>query len=818
MIGILKKVIRMKSQPVSQLLMFLAIFTVLLGESVGILYLATANRVLPVFSALIFQIIGYLFGGLLLYYGIRRLKSKKPLNDVELETDEQELHDTSSKNSSIFFVMNFLILASIIKLLQHYIPILITTDMTPAFFKALALTLISLIFLEIFFLTAWLISNNSANLNQYFNFFMKSISIYLKSIKYNIISTFIIILTSVIILYLHYIFWPIIFSTSLSTLLIIFYKTVTTACIIAWATIFLLKTLTVIYEDKAKYEMEKTSLLGYVMVVLCLAGMIYAAIPAINSIKAEYDKILAEAENYRSEGQLYLCGNEYKKAYALMKAYNGYLLDMGTQNDKKATDEQIMSSIEEANALFEAAYAFYPNSGKIYYLDALRYIDRNPQKSLTLAQSAKEYNPEFVEAHQLILNLSHQLKNENLVISITEELVMKGSHKSTSNLNDMSSKKIATDLESIDGYIKVCLENITTMAYDYYNNQLYLEAMEELMMIKEILPQDVVTNYLIAMTDLELKSDNKSYTTAIDAAQTILDQYPDEKWAQELYTGVTLRAGNQNVMDKVIKEAYERSPENLEIAEQYAYSLLKKNYSSSYYEVTQEAELVVEQILAKDSERWFSVFCKSLIDLYKGEYESSLNNMNHFSDLIVEDQSLFSIYDELYNTYIIKYARRMVMDASAKEVLSSSDSADNFTYNYVMGAFGTMSKEVDTLGSIDYLTQALDYNPSFSKLYYMIGNSYMEYGHRNNNPESFALAEEYYKSSIQIFNNDPYAWFALGHAYKKQERYKEAMGAFQKTMTLMPAQDHQSDHFGISVHSNHQISELKKILTSKEGQ
>lgn len=184
----------------------------------------------------------------------------------------------------------------------------------------------------------------------------------------------------------------------------------------------------------------------------------------------------------------------------------------------------------------------------------------------------------------------------------------------------------------------------------------------------------------------------------------------------------------------------------------------------------------------------------------------------------MEEEDLFSFYDELYNTYVIKYARRMAMDGKAKEVLSSGGSADAFTYHYIMGAFGTMSNEVDTLGTIDHLTLAIEYNPSFSKLYYMIGNAYMEYGYHQNHPESYVLAEDYYKKSIRIFSNDPYAWFALGHSYKKQERYEEAMGAFQKTLTLMPAQDHQSDHFGVSIHSTYQIRELEDILASKEGQ
>jgi hypothetical protein len=819
MIGILKKVIHVNSGPLNQLLGFLAAFIVLLGEYVGVLYIAVVNKILPTFASLIFQFTGYIIGGLLFYYVIRKIPPNKPLDNAESETVEpDEINKVSNKNSSTAFVFNFLIAIGIIKLLLYSIPILVEINSTYISLGGFALLLISIMLLGTVIVTAWLITHNSASPNQYPSYFIKSTAMYFRNINYNIISIFIILLTSSIILCLHLLFWPILFSANFSPLLIIFFKTVTIACLLGWAAIFLMRTINIVYGNKAKFEAKKASPVGYVIIGLFLAAIIYTSVPKIYSIETEYEKILIRAENYRSEGKLYLCGNEYKKAYALIKAYNGYLLDIQTQKDKEATDEQINRIKGEADILFKQAYDFYPNGGKIYYLDALRSIDRNLSYSLTLAQDAKKYAPEFTDAYILILNLSQELDQKELITSTSKELIAKNIYKDAGNLNGKSFKKTDADLEIIDDHIQVCLENITVMAYDYYNNQLYPEAMEELLMIKEILPRDVVTNYLIAMTDLELKADNKTYTTAIAAAQTILDHYPGEKWAQELYTGVTIRAGNQNVMDTDIREAYEKNPEDLDIAEQYAYSILKKNYSSSYYEVTHQAEEVVDQILTKDSERWFAIYCKSLIELYKGDYESSLNSINHFSDLIIEDKSLFNIYDELYNTYVVKYARRMVLDAGAKEVLTTSDSVDAFTYSYVMGAFGTMSNEVDTLGTINFLTQALTYHSDFSKLYYMIGNAHMEYGYYNDQAESFVLAEDYYQRSIQIFENNPYAWFALAHTYKKQERYEEAMGAFQKTLTLMPAQDHQSDHFGISIHSTYQLSELESIIAAKEVQ
>lgn len=854
----MKRVFHFKFGLANQLLGFLAIFIVLMGGFAGAFYIAAFNKVLPIYVYLSFQIIGYLIGGMVLYYAISKIspgnfanqnlteETTEPVEPLEtiakgetvepvetiatggtdktvktvktVEAVKTEINKMKSKNSSVVFLMNFLVAIGIVLLMKFTLPLLIEFNRDTKFFIAVGLSLIGILGLGICSLISWLIAHNSARHSQYIYYLIRGIKLYLSNIKFIIISTVSIILTLTIVSYIHFLLWPILFSTNFSPLLIAFYKMITLASIIGSMVLFLMKTINVIYSDKAQFESLKTSPVGYVIAGLFLATIVFVTIPRTdNIIEDEYEKIITNAENFRSEGNLYLCGNEYKKAYALMKAYNGYLLDMQVQKDKKATEEQVKRVIGEADVLFRQAYEFYPNAGKIYYLDALRNIERNKSSALSMLLNTMKYDPDFHEAQLLILALRKDLGQEDSIRNDAESLIANEVYVDAGNLNKMSFNKIGKALDTVVDYNQVCLENITTIAYDYYNNQLYSESMNELQIIKEILPDDVVTNYLIAMTDLELKYDNKEYTTAIEAALNILDQYPNEKWAQDLYVGVTLRAGNQNVLEATLKEAYKKNPKDLDIAEQYAYSILKKNYNSSYYELTQQAEEVVDKILEIESERWFAIYCKSLIELYKGECEASLNNINKFADLIIEDKSLFSIYDELYNTYVLKYARRMVIDTVAREVLNSSESVDAFTYNYVMGAFGTMSDEVDTEGIINYLSQAIAYNSAFSKLYYMIGNAHMEYGYQQEDQQSYENAEEYYIKSIQIFESDPYAWFALGHAYKNQARFEEAMGAFQKTLTLMPTEDHQTDYFGVSIHSTLQIAELEGIL-SKEGQ
>ncbi len=823
MIGILKKVLQTKLSLMNQLLGFFAVFSVYLGEIISALYLSTTNKMLPALVVIIFQIIGYGVAGVFFYFAIKKVKPIDSYafidSSIDHESTNQDVTKKEGKGSLITTIMNIFLGIGIMNLFKYAVPLLIGVDKDVMFFVAIVLIVLAIMLLNIFMVISWLIVHNKTDYDQYLYFFFKGFKVYLGSLKFIMMSFLTVIIIGLLMTLLTLWVWPSLSETTFSPIFIIFIKYTGNACLIAAMLLFLVRLMTVIYENEFEYATTKKTPISYMLSALFLFFAVAILIPtSVNIIEKEYETIITKAEDYRSEGKLYLCGNEYKKAYALIQAYSGYLMQIQTQKDKKATEAQITRVKGEADVLFRKAYEFYPNSDKIYYLDALRYKEQSITQAVTALQNAKKYNTNFREADLLLLEVSNEMDNAELSRLTADVLITNEVFVKVGTLNDMSRNKMEKESEQIEAYNKVCLENITTIAYDYYNNKLFDEAMIELQMIQEILPKDVVTNYLIAMTDLELKSDNKQYTTAIEAAQTILEQYPNEPWAQELYSGVTLRAGNQNVMDVALKEAYEKNPNNLDIAEQYAYSILKKNYASSYYEVTEQAEIVVDEILAKDGERWFALYCQSLIQLYKGEYENSMISFNQFGNLIIEDMDLFDMYDELFNTYVIKYANRMVMDPVAIEILDTSDSVDAFTYSYTMGAYGTMNGQNDQEATITFLADALDYNPNFSKLYYMIGNAYMEIGYMNDDRESYSSAEDYYIESLQLLPNDPYAWFALGHAYKNQESYEDAMGAFQKTLDLMPAEDHQSDHFGVSIHAYHQLAEIQGVIAAKEGQ
>lgn len=78
--------------------------------------------------------------------------------------------------------------------------------------------------------------------------------------------------------------------------------------------------------------------------------------------------------------------------------------------------------------------------------------------------------------------------------------------------------------------------------------------------------------------------------------------------------------------------------------------------------------------------------------------------------------------------------------------------------------------------------------------------------------EDFKKAEECFKKSVAIEYESPTAWYALANAYDAQGKYEEAYDACLKVDLLLPETDHKFDWYGVSIHNNRLLSELKNIL------
>jgi hypothetical protein len=58
-----------------------------------------------------------------------------------------------------------------------------------------------------------------------------------------------------------------------------------------------------------------------------------------------------------------------------------------------------------------------------------------------------------------------------------------------------------------------------------------------------------------------------------------------------------MRANNQEILEGSLQKSYQKNPNNADIAEQYAYSLLKNNSNFSYTDSAKQAEVIIDGVL-----------------------------------------------------------------------------------------------------------------------------------------------------------------------------------------------------------------------------
>jgi tetratricopeptide (TPR) repeat protein len=311
------------------------------------------------------------------------------------------------------------------------------------------------------------------------------------------------------------------------------------------------------------------------------------------------------------------------------------------------------------------------------------------------------------------------------------------------------------------------------------------------------------------MIDLELMTDNKKYTVALDAVDKIYKQYPNEDWVIDLKTLVATKSGNKAVMEEALEQVYAKNPEDPEIAEQYAYSIISKNSGFTFNETDKKAEDIINKVIDKSKERWFAYYCKSILDLKKLGFKDSLSALTTFSNLIANQSDLLPYYDDFYYIFALKY-KNFLTNPEAITALESLKDSDNFAYNYLWGTYYWSIKDFQK--GKDFLSKATEVNSSLSKPHFLLGSVYFEEAFLKDVKTNYPLAINEYSKALSIFEGDPYAWFSLGHVYKKTGRMEDALGAFQKTLYYMPAEDHNFDHFGVSIHAKMQVDEIKNAL------
>lgn len=816
--GLIKQGVGNKTSFPTAVMAMLVPFCVFLGSFGNVLYLTFRQQAVPSILNMALRLVGIILGSVFFYLLISKLITSGNPGTGNAAAETGTPAENRGKSSFPAIVLNFLIGSSLVLALRHILPALYQRSDSGSFITAAVILLIIVFLLAIFFISSWKLVHDDAGIKDWFRVLAEAIRLGFGKIRFIAVMYLLIFLSLAAGVLLYELSWSFLKNTSLSLMLSYFYVGSLISCFAAFMLIVILKPVISVFAESSFTPAHINPLPGYIILSVLILGTLYNILPAATSISRkidnEYSRMLATAEKYRTDDKLYLCGSGYKSAYALTQAYQGYLASQQAAKDKDLSETAKAELLAKAEQFFRTAYGFWPGGGLVYYLDALRQMENNPIYSIELLEKANAISSDFKDSYFIQLGLYKQNKMKDKAGGITDVLIESEAFSQTVLIGGQGIGEIKRLLEKYKENEKFCLENITTSAVFYYENQLYKEAMDELTMLVQVIPDDLVVNYMIAVTDLEIKSDNKPYTAALEASQKILKIYPGEEWAEDFATGIAMRAGNQGIMESSLQESYAKNPDNLDIAEQYAYSILKKNYDFNYSDAAKQAEEIVDGIISKDSSRWFALYCKSTIQLFKREYEGSLASFENFSEIISEDTELHDIYDDFYNLYILKYKELMIHDTKAAKGIASREATNPFLYNYIYGAFLWRNSDYDN--SEKYLNTAISLMPDLSKPYFLLGNIYFEKAGVFKLTDYYPKAEEQYRKALSIFPEDPYAWFSLGHVMKKTNRLEEALGAFQKTLTYMPAEDHATDHYGISIHSTYQIQEIKELLKSKE--
>jgi tetratricopeptide (TPR) repeat protein len=716
--------------------------------------------------------------------------------------------------------LNFLFGTCLLVPIKYVAPLILEPGLSAGFIAGVSAVVLIALLLVVFLVASWIIVYRKATMGSYLESLSQAFKLCYGKMSFlsvAIVATIVFISVTCL---AYALLWELLKDTFLDPLTSLFYRFSIVSCMAGFMIIIMIKVIHGSFRMAIQDLKVKSAMPGFILIAIFFIGTVYGLLPSTGSassdIEKQYSMLTSEAESFRTEGSLYLCGSDYKRAYALTKAYESFLGSHIAIRGGNMTEEKKRSLMETADQSIRTAYEIWPNSGVIYYIDAIRQLETNPGNSTGLMETAVKLSPGFYDSYFMLMKLYKQEGSNEKAKELADELIRAGRYSQLSPLADMKVDAAQRLLEKCAGMERACVENFTSTALFYYENQLYPEAMDELVKIQKVVPENLELNYLLAVTDLEIKADGKAYDVAVKASQKILSQYPNEKWAVDFARGVALRAGNQDVAESTLKEAYKKNPGDPDIAEQYAYSLLLKNTGFNYSEEAKQAEKVIDGVLENTDGRWFAIYSKAIIELFKGDYDDSLGHALKFAGIASNNMEVHDIYDDLYNLYIMKMVYLMKQDPKAVDAVDKLKATSPFLYDYVYGAYNW--KMADYEKSEKLLNSAIYLEPSLSKPYYLLGNVFFEVAGTQNKPEYYARAEEQYRRGLQIFPEDPYAWFALGHVLKKTGRFEEAVGAFQKTLSFMPAEDHDTDYYGVCIHSQMEIDEIRTMLKLKGGQ
>lgn len=527
------------------------------------------------------------------------------------------------------------------------------------------------------------------------------------------------------------------------------------------------------------------------------AGLEYSKYTANEEIIADIEHQIINGEYYLLKGDLDQALVSYRQASARAVAWKAVLEEdeevLNELAQEYSSDVQIIylylmtreDTVQLENFLRSDA------TGYIWYHNLLTRYQQLDMKNLSAKQKA--------------------LQKEGLYVCIANgSYVDKNIHPETIKNKRKLIQKLKA-YEEVDLYADMLEKVIEVGRGGILNQELvnwFLDTAEE--------NEDVfICQYLAYVMGTSYLDDNAThYSRTVKAIKAY-----DRLFANESVTEDQIKAEKLNAASGCMKcQDYESAISYLEEAinlgvEDAADMLMMQCYVK--LEQTEECYEFAKEVLKRNPNNLPALYYASTEALKQKELDESIKYA-----VILAEKAMEEMQD--YDTEILLYQYAQFM------VLEDNSQWTDYVYsqykNITEEQWGTIEESpllADYLHALYYAFEESDYEKAIEAVdnILKVNENYPQANYLKavilyQNKE-FEESVTYYKKSIFIINDSANAWFGLANAYDAMEEYELAYQCCEKVASLKPYMNHDSSWYGVSVHNDNLMRELKKYVENE---
>lgn len=566
-------------------------------------------------------------------------------------------------------------------------------------------------------------------------------------------------------------------------------------------------------ENKIKEASTKSSSLpvpvfAIVVLLMCVIMTFMLVPPFANSAdvviaesKIHIQKAVAAGNLGLAQMQIY----EYDLAYSKVLSLKAYLeglkyLKTQDQNDLNAS----VADMNTAGSL-SAKNPYVP-----YFSGQLKLLNKDYGGAVNSFRTTLRYSEGLTQAWLGLLEAYKQSNQKEKAAEAIKVAVAEGIYyDSYADLPKMSEGKLDKYIERLE---EMEAELGPNMVYKAYEKTKYRDgqgAYNDLVALQQKYTNNALVGYYTAKAANFYKNEQSNYGTIIKSVESFIrltsgefsqsEEINRALFAAQSYIGANDFASAQ----RELAEANNKYPEDISIAEQYAFTL----YKDAKYD---EALKILEKMPKDTAADYKSIYLTAVCLAGKQDVAGSLANMEQLVKALGKEPDKLQLLDECLYSYSLVFSKTFSAGSAYEEL--EKYNANKLLYNYVLAIKGW--KEHNAENSNTYIAKVLEVDDNLGYALYIMGVNYYEDTVRNSRTD-FSKAESYYLKSLENIPDHAEGYFALAHCYKKWGKNLEALRAFRKVVDLMPYEDHRLDPYGITVHAIGEISGLSQIVTGE---